>query len=921
MTFSDTAKIISANINGYRTREPEIKHLVKNHCHNSILALSDTRLKNDINVNLEGYNIIRGDKITRTTMATAGGVMLAIPEQWTCMKVNLRSAGDGFESVAAVILPAAPGSKPFKLMCVYNHPSHHFPANLLTEFKGITFNGRNIGGILVGDFNCAHTAFGSRISNTFGNRFLQLLNQEDLIFHPAHSPTYISNATGLTNTLDLVISDQDGSHLVRNCYVGEDLGSDHFPVFTELAFYAARAPTKRVNFSKWVEAVDTELLNYVAPDNIDDEITSISKIVMECKEKSTMVITRIRHDKKRSLPPEVAQNILLRKTIMKNRKQAMSDTARILLSKSYNRLNKKIQQQTQEIKEKESASLAESICNADNTTAMWGKLRKYKNNNKASDEPEAPLVTPAGRLTEDNMERCQEFARYLESVHQTPNNPIFDQEFKQEIDNSISEEVRSIKTNYIPPMSVSRLQDLLAETKVKSAPGEDGVTYELMKRCATHSKKVFCNLLNKCLEKNIFPDAWKHAKVIMLAKPGRDKSLACNYRPISLLSCLGKMYERYIHAFLIHELNERKFFNPYQAGFTKRRSAHEHIFRLAQDIENGFKERKCTLALFLDVRAAFDAVWRNGLKYKINKIGLPSQLENILHSFLDNRTLNVFLDGTWSEMVELRAGTPQGSVLSPILYLIFVNDMPSCLNLSKIALSQYADDIGIWTTHSSSVEATRILQAELTELEKWCKRWQVSLHPAKSKLVAFTKCPRHREEIPGGPTLTVFNENILATSQAEYLGVLFDSRMTWEPNTQKIVAKGFKRINLLRSIVALTKNPKSEMISLLYKTIIRSIFEYSSVCIINAAETHMNKLQLVQNQAIRIMLRTPAYVSIKDLHDCSGIPLIKDHLIQHAKKRIKDMERLSPILGPTIATYQLLKHIKENASTLDVIGY
>ena len=224
-------------------------------------------------------------------------------------------------------------------------------------------------------------------------------------------------------------------------------------------------------------------------------------------------------------------------------------------------------------------------------------------------------------------------------------------------------------------------------------------------------------------------------------------------------------------------------------------------------------------------------------------------------------------------------------------------------------------------THSSSVEATRILQAELTELEKWCKRWQVSLHPAKSKLVAFTKCPRHREEIPGGPTLTVFNENILATSQAEYLGVLFDSRMTWEPNTQKIVAKGFKRINLLRSIVALTKNPKSEMISLLYKTIIRSIFEYSSVCIINAAETHMNKLQLVQNQAIRIMLRTPAYVSIKDLHDCSGIPLIKDHLIQHAKKRIKDMERLSPILGPTIATYQLLKHIKENASTLDVIGY
>ena len=80
-------------------------------------------------------------------------------------------------------------------------------------------------------------------------------------------------------------------------------------------------------------------------------------------------------------------------------------------------------------------------------------------------------------------------------------------------------------------------------------------------------------------------------------------------------------------------------------------------------------------------------------------------------------------------------------------------------------------------------------------------------------------------------------------------------------------------------------------------------------------------MQMVQNQAIRIMLQTPAYISIKDLHDCSGLPLVKDHLIEHARKRIKDMERLSPILEPTIAKYQQIKHIKENASTLDVIEY
>ena len=649
ITFSDRAKIISVNVNGYRTREPEIKHLVEKQKHNGILALSDTRLRNDIDVKLEGYRILRCDKLTRTIMATAGGVMIAIPEKWTCMKVNLRSRGDGFEAVAVIILPSAPGSKPFKLMLVYNHPGNHFPINLLTEFKRMTFNGRDIGGFLVGDFNCAHTAFGSRSSNSFGSRFLQLLNDEQLIFHPTNSPTYISNATGLSNTLDLVISDQMGCHLVNSCYVGEDLGSDHFPVITELAFHEVKMPQKRVHFNKWVKAVDAALLNYEAPDDIDEDIANLTKIVTECKQSCIVNITQ----KRRRLPPEVAQNVFLRKTIMKNRKRATSDVARILLSKAYNRINKKIQQQMQEIKDKEAASLAESICKAEDTTTMWRMFRKFRNKNTASEEPEAPLVTPSGKLTEDNEERCQEFARYLGTVHQTPFNPIFDEGFKREIDGSINNEVRGIKTNYIPPINISRLQELLAETKLKSAAGEDGVTYELLKRCAIHSQKVFCNVLNKCLEKNIFPKAWKKAKVVMLPKPGRDKSLASNHRPISLLSCLGKMYERYIHAFLIHELNEKNYLNPYQAGFTKRRSAHEHIFRLAQDTENGFKERKCTLALFLDVRAAFDAVWTQGLKHKINKIGLPIQLENILHSFLDDRTLRVFLNGIWSEIVEL----------------------------------------------------------------------------------------------------------------------------------------------------------------------------------------------------------------------------------------------------------------------------
>ena len=116
---------------------------------------------------------------------------------------------------------------------------------------------------------------------------------------------------------------------------------------------------------------------------------------------------------------------------------------------------------------------------------------------------------------------------------------------------------------------IPQFDKLLRETKAKSAPGDDGITYDLLKICSNGTKQILCNILNQCADQNVFPKAWKEAKVRMVAKPGRDKKLACNYRPISLLSCLGKIYERYIYAYLMKELNDKNFLNMNQAGFTK----------------------------------------------------------------------------------------------------------------------------------------------------------------------------------------------------------------------------------------------------------------------------------------------------------------------------------------------------------------
>ena len=172
----------------------------------------------------------------------------------------------------------------------------------------------------------------------------------------------------------------------------------------------------------------------------------------------------------------------------------------------------------------------------------------------------------------------------------------------------------------------------------------------------------------------------------------------------------------------------------------------------------------------------------------------------------------------------------------------------------------------------------------------------------------------------GRLTIDLFGEPVSPVSEAESLGVTFDARLTWEPQTRKIVAKSYMRLNLLRAISSLSNKVHPNIMLHLYKSIIRSLFEYCSLCIINAADAHIRKFQLLQNQAMRIISKSPAYVSIEDLHDCCNLPHIKDHLTQTARKNLAVIQRASPLVGEVIAEYNRVKNIKENASILDVLG-
>ena len=143
--------------------------------------------------------------------------------------------------------------------------------------------------------------------------------------------------------------------------------------------------------------------------------------------------------------------------------------------------------------------------------------------------------------------------------------------------------------------------------------------------------------------------------------------------------------------------------------------------------------------------------------------------------------------------------------------------------------------------------------------------------------------------------------------------------MTWEPQFKKLTARAYKRLNLLRRISSQAKNPNTNILAHLYRSIIMPVLEYSSICIINAADMHLEKLQLLQNSALRVATRSPRYISIKDLHDCTGFYPVKEHLIKFASQRFHTMRQNSPILNKSIERYEQVRNIQTNKSPLDIL--
>ena len=262
----------------------------------------------------------------------------------------------------------------------------------------------------------------------------------------------------------------------------------------------------------------------------------------------------------------------------------------------------------------------------------------------------------------------------------------------------------------LQPISLQELKENLAKCKNKSAVGLDGINYRVIKHLPDSYFSQIAYLLSTCMRLGHFPSAWKNAKTILIPKPGKDTREAKNFRPISLLSCLGKLFERVIARRVSNYMEQNNLFSTSQSGFRAKRMTAEQLLRLSEQCHISFKRQQLVAALFLDAEAAFDKCWHSGIKFKLkNNIHLPNRICRLFSSFLSNRSLKVYYNGCWSHQVNLGAGTPQGSPLSPLIYLIYVNDFPEGIK-EFCNTSQFADDTALYSMAYSHGYAIKKLQ-------------------------------------------------------------------------------------------------------------------------------------------------------------------------------------------------------------------
>ena len=322
--------------------------------------------------------------------------------------------------------------------------------------------------------------------------------------------------------------------------------------------------------------------------------------------------------------------------------------------------------------------------------------------------------------------------------------------------------------------------DSLQNLNISKSCGPDLINPRLLKEGAAVLKYSLTMIFKSSITRCDFLKTWKMANVTPIHKKD-DKSLPSNYRPISLLSTVGKLLERCIHKHIYNYVMEHKLITSFQSGFIKNDSTTYQLLNLYHTFCEAVDQEKEVRCVFCDISKAFDRVWHRGLLHKLSSIGIKGNVLRWFSSYLSKRSQRVVINGQASTWINVQAGVPQGSILGPLLFLPYINDI---VNETNSNTRLFADDTSLYipVIVESPVTAAQTLNSEF--------------NPAKTLAMTITR----KTNSPIYPTLYLDNTPIEETKTHKHLGLYLSSDCTWSEHITYICKTAWQRLNMLRGL-------------------------------------------------------------------------------------------------------------------------
>lgn len=843
-----------------------------------IFLINETFLNPGHKFKVNNYKIYREDRPSH-----GGGVLIGVRRDIPHQRLE-KFPTITIENISIIINL---NNHPVRITSAY---SPRFTNHFVNDLEIITTSASEF--FIFGDFNAHHISWHCLKNNTAGNKlYNHHLISNYLIYYPNSYTRYGQQTVSTTpSVVDLMLMNSTLQVSPIATHEGA-LDSDHIPLTCTIfgSFYEKSTSIPLYNKANWKNIgkwVETEInrnvlqTGIITHNNIEDVINKTTSIVQNA-------VRQIPIGKKQTWQRKLSKltlNLIGQRNRYRRLLQRCSDhQERLTITAVLKQLRALIDYHVCHDRNNSWSTFLQGLPPGNKKFWLLTKAIKGKKT------PIGPLSID-GVAVYNNEQIANEIANVFEYYHGITQN------MSSSSDRVVLKHMNWLQNQVVDDAEIEftckeEVQYLIKKLKNGKAPGIDGIKPIILKNMPDSLLTLIVKIFNWCLKNTYFPKSFKHAKVIPILKQGKDPKSAKSYRPISMLNCLDKVFEKIILSRLSEQAENNNVLKDEQFGFRSEHSTTHQIKRIVNTIKNNKMRRKSTGIVFLDIEKAFDTIWHNGLVFKLNKFGFPIYLQKIIMSFLSERSFVVDIGNHLSDKKTILAGVPQGSVLSPLLYSIYTSDYTL---LKRHSAALYADDTAILSSGKVSNAIVKNMKASLVHVEKYFSKWKIKINEGKTQAIIFpfNKSPKRIPTI----NLTIQGSNVPLQNSIKYLGVILDKKLTFKEHISYISRKALRCGRALFPLLNRKSSLNVQNKILLYKMCIRPIMTYgcqvwSKLC----AKTHFKKLQIIQNKNLKIIFNKNRRYSTRRLH----IKFKQDtfeNVVSNLTKRFEDRNRSSTYL-------------------------